>query len=76
MKYFVLLMLIVACSPSLPEPEAQTQKEVVEKEPAVSELVCEEEDGTARKCYSDEDCCDGFSCAYDPELSRRQKYCL
>lgn len=75
MKYIALLVFVISCSPSMPEPQQQSQRQKQTIKPTTAS-VCEEANGTPRKCYSDEECCDGFSCSYDPELSRRQKYCL
>jgi len=32
--------------------------------------------GKPRECKSNEDCCQGYSCSLDPDLSRVVKYCL
>ena len=32
--------------------------------------------GEPRQCKSNEDCCEGFSCAFDPGRSHVIKYCL
>jgi hypothetical protein len=29
-----------------------------------------------RTCVGNSDCCDGYSCGFDPERSRVQRYCL
>jgi hypothetical protein len=38
--------------------------------------ACPGDDGKPRECSFNTECCPGSSCAFDPDLSRIQKYCL
>ncbi len=37
---------------------------------------CMAEDGEPRQCSSNEDCCEGFQCGFDPQRSRVVRYCM
>jgi hypothetical protein len=73
----VLMGVTMGCAASRPRP--------VEQSAAATEAV-PDEIGAAPQCVddkdhpgqslSDSDCCKGFVCGKDPELSTRQSYCV
>lgn len=44
--------------------------------PAYSQVNAEANSCAERPCFSSSDCCKGYSCGFDPELSHVQRYCL
>jgi hypothetical protein len=38
--------------------------------------ACMQANGEPLPCSSNEDCCSGYSCGFDPERSRVQRYCM
>ncbi len=73
MKKSVIILFLISCSSSTTNnikstPEPETEQNIVES-------VCLDSAGEILACVSNEDCCPGFSCGFDPEKSRVQRYC-
>jgi len=52
------------------EDEEQEDKDVIARR------QCLGEDRKPKECMSDDDCCQGFYCGKDPEISSRVKVCI
>lgn len=74
MKNIIALCLVlVSCSSSnLTEKDPETSNSV--KTNDVYE--CVDENNEILKCGSNEDCCPHFTCNFNPEVSRVQRYCV
>lgn len=54
----------------LPPPERPKEK------PVGAAPECVDDKGETVECEEDSECCSGFVCSKDPELSPRKKYCV
>jgi hypothetical protein len=78
------LCATVSCAGARNEPrssdDAEEQAAPDEMQPASGTVpaanACPGDDGKPLECSFNSECCAGTSCAFDPELSRVQKYCL
>ena len=69
--------LVLACGASNPQPEplfAVSDEQPVEPPAAAPQCVDQHDEPVT--CLSDSDCCSGFVCGKDPQLSQRQSYCV
>ncbi|HKO52510.1 MAG TPA: hypothetical protein VJV79_32605 [Polyangiaceae bacterium] len=77
-NFLLLSFALVACA-GQPASEAKASNDV--ESPAPSKAP-EGDSPTAGEscgdvaCQSNSDCCKGYSCGFDPERSRVQRYCL
>jgi hypothetical protein len=84
------LGVAAACTYSQPQPETGGSTEVTPPPPPKEEGEAEAAPPPAdeaapapptgacddRACSVDQDCCKGYGCAFDPERSKVQRYCL
>lgn len=76
LKNILLCFALVGCSAQtrVEEPKPEPKPEPVE---IVEVPVCIDPDTKETlECFEHSDCCEGFECAYDPDKSHRQKYCI
>jgi len=72
-----LTMVTVACGASQQRPVAESAavtESVPESAGEAPQCVDDKEQPVA--CLADADCCAGFVCGKDPELSQRTSYCI
>lgn len=71
-------VLVLGCAAQQPRAEHSAAVEEtapeVESTPAAPECVDDKDQRV--ECLSDSDCCQGFVCGKDPELSQRVSYCI
>jgi hypothetical protein len=82
----VSAIAVIGCNKAQPEPKVSGDESASNADdsqpltPASSfteaQAECVDEAGETLGCASNEDCCKGFSCGFDPEKSRVQRYCL
>jgi hypothetical protein len=74
----VLTMVAMACGAAQhpPAERAAATVESVPEAPVGEAPKCVDENDQPVSCLSDADCCAGFVCGKDPELSRRTNYCV
>jgi len=73
-----LLFPIVSCAEH-PAGEAKASNEAAPappSKPAESDAPAAGEACSDVACQSNNDCCSGYVCGFDPERSRVQRYCL
>jgi hypothetical protein len=72
-----LIVGTMGCAASQPRPVEQSAaaSETVSEEPGAAPQCVDEKEQPV-ECLSDSDCCAGFVCGKDPELSQRQSYCI
>ena len=78
-RLFALLVLTVACSSSTPQASAPQSASVPEEVPAVPEGTVSEclgADDEVVDCVTDADCCEGFECGRDPDVSSVRRVCV
>jgi hypothetical protein len=70
--------LVLGCAAQQPRPEhsAAATETVLEVESTPEAPQCVDDKDQRVECMSDSDCCQGFVCGKDPELSHRVSYCL
>ena len=69
--------LVLGCASQQPRPEHSAA--VTETPPeveSVSAPECVNDKDQPVECLSDGDCCQGFVCGKDPELSQRVSFCI
>jgi Ion channel inhibitory toxin len=73
----VLMGVTMGCAASQPRPVEQSAaaSESVPEEVGAAPQCVDDKDHPVT-CLSDSDCCKGFVCGRDPELSPRQSYCI
>jgi hypothetical protein len=73
----VLMGVTMGCAASQPRPVEQSAAatETVPDEIGAAPQCVDDKDQPVQ-CLSDSDCCKGFVCGKDPELSTRQSYCI
>jgi hypothetical protein len=76
------LLTLVSCAGN-PAGEAKASNDGAATEPTkAAPAKAERESPTAGEscgdiaCQSNSDCCEGYSCGFDPDRSRVQRYCL
>lgn len=71
-------ILLLGCAGS--QPRAETQASMSEAPPAPVEVEaapeCVNDQEQRVRCLSDSDCCAGFVCGKDPELSQDLSFCI
>jgi hypothetical protein len=73
----LIVLLLMACGGAQPRPEHAVAAEAPPEPPSVSEAPeCVDDKEQRVSCLSDSDCCAGFVCGKDPELSHRLSYCI
>lgn len=73
----LVVLLLVACGSAPPRPEHAAAAEGAPEQASVAEAPeCVDEKEQRVSCLSDADCCAGFVCGKDPELSHRLSYCI
>ena len=73
----LMVFLLVACGSSQPPPEHAAVTEAAPEQASVGEAPeCVDDKEQRVSCLSDIDCCAGFVCGKDPELSHRLSYCI
>lgn len=72
------VMAVVACGAAQHPPAEQSAAtaETIQEESAGEAPACVDEKEQPVSCLSDSDCCAGFVCGKDPELSQRMSYCI
>lgn len=73
-----LTILVLACGSAqrpLAEQSAATA-ESVQEAPVGEAPTCVDDKDQPVSCLADSDCCAGFVCGKDPELSQRMSYCI
>jgi hypothetical protein len=72
-------MLVIGCA-STPKKEDNfyTSEEFERNAPSARPPPdpCKGKDGEPAECRNQEDCCNGYSCSWDPDRSQVIKYCL
>jgi hypothetical protein len=72
----VLTAVMMGCGASQQRPVEQSAA-ATEATPEVGAAPqCVDDKDQPVTCLSDSDCCAGFVCGKDPELSPRQSYCI
>jgi hypothetical protein len=73
-----LTMVLVACGGAQRPPAEQSAATTESiQETSVGEApTCVDDKDQRVSCLSDSDCCAGFVCGKDPELSQRMSYCI
>jgi hypothetical protein len=73
-----LTMVVMACGGAQHPPAEQSAAttESISELPAGEAPTCVDEKDQRVSCLSDADCCAGFVCGKDPELSHRMSYCI
>jgi len=73
-----LTVMAVACGaaqhPAGEQSAATTES--IQEAPVGEAPTCVDEKEQPVTCLSDGDCCSGFVCGKDPELSQRTSYCI
>lgn len=73
----LVVFLLVGCGSAQPRLEHAAGSEAAPEQASVSEAPeCVDEKEQRVSCLSDTDCCAGFVCGKDPELSHRLSYCI
>jgi hypothetical protein len=71
--------LLLGCSSAATQPQplfAVSEEQQPEADRVGEAPQCVDQDEQQVTCLSDADCCSGFVCGKDPELSKRQSYCI
>lgn len=92
MKHHTILTMMLcatlaACSSTSPDPKSSDDVSSDSDEggdtdeggtevPEGAGATCLDEQGEPLACETDDECCEGFECGYDPEGSTRIKTCL
>lgn len=77
MKRMLIVVLLVGCGKSTPPSDSPTEPEEQLPPPQGQSVPeCVDAKGEVVECRSDDDCCKGFACAADPEVSIRRRVCL
>jgi hypothetical protein len=74
-----LMVVVMGCAASQQHPQSEQSAAAVESAPdqAVGGAPsCVGDNDQPVSCLSDADCCAGFVCGKDPELSQRTSYCI
>jgi len=73
-----LTMVLMACGAAQRPPAEQSAAttESISESPAGEAPTCVDDKEQPVSCLSDADCCAGFVCGKDPELSHRMSYCI
>jgi hypothetical protein len=74
-----LLVVVMGCGASQQHPQSEQSAAAVESVPEQSVGAapsCVDDKEQPVVCLSDGDCCAGFVCGKDPELSHRTSYCI
>jgi hypothetical protein len=73
----VLMGVTLGCaaSPQRPVEQSAAATEATPQEVGAAPQCVDDKDQPVM-CLSDSDCCAGFVCGKDPELSPRQSYCI
>lgn len=53
------------------EPQHKGTPDEAKRTPTEASGTCDD-----RSCVASQDCCSGYQCAFDPERSKVQRYCL
>jgi len=73
-----LTMVVMACGaaqrPSAEQSAATTES--IQEDPVGEAPSCVDDKEQPVTCLADADCCAGFVCGKDPELSQRTSYCI
>lgn len=73
----LLVFLLVGCGSSQPRLEQAATTEAAPEQASVGETPeCVDDKEQRVSCLADADCCAGFVCGKDPELSHRLSYCI
>ena len=73
----LVVLLLVACGSAQPRLEHAATPEAAPEPASVGEAPeCVDDEEQRVSCLSDADCCAGFVCGKDPELSHRLSYCI
>jgi hypothetical protein len=73
----LMVFLLVACGSSQPRLEHAAVTEAAPEQASVGEAPeCVDDKEQRVSCLSDGDCCAGFVCGKDPELSQHVSYCI
>lgn len=68
---------VVACgSKQEPAQEPLVPEPPVREKPIGSAPECVDAENNPIRCEADDECCPGFVCGIDPELSSRIKHCI
>ena len=71
--------LVIGCGSSAPQPAAPQSAAVPETLPEIPEgpvAECVGPDDEVVDCRTDSDCCEGFECGRDPDISSVRTVCV